>query len=604
MWTIDFETHKIVQGSNISPVPVGVSIKRGYEPSEYYAWGHPTNNNCKKFKAETYLNTIINYTDDLIICHNSKYDLRVCLEHFGIALPDPARIVDTMIMAYLVDPREASLGLKQLAEKYCGMPPDDQRELKDWILRNVHGAKPANWGEFICKAPGDLVGKYAESDTDMTFTLYNYLKPLFDDSYMAEAFQREMRILPIVIDLEMRGINLTPDIQYTHKQLKTKFELLDLQLRAYSSGAEPGSKAMFNNLRKKGLIDESKIQYTEKGNPRYGKDFIEDMIADKELVNILKLRSKLQKMVGTYIRPFAESADKYNGKFYPYYNQTRSEDDYGTRTGRFSSNIQQLPKDSGSNSMLLESDVDTKELPSVRTMIVPSKGKVLIKRDFSGQELRVTAHYAEGSILAAYQADPRLDVHEFVGGLIVEKTGMHLQRTPIKTISFLKLYGGGPAKLSERLKIPLHEAKSFFAAYDKALPEFKGLMKDIEDLSRSGKKIRTWGGRSYDVEPAKHDAKTGRRLEYYYKLGNILIQGSSADMTKEAMIRYHYHPYRKGDIVMTVHDEIVVEVDVDDAPAEMELLRWAMDEIPGWDVPLRSDGAIGFNLGEMVKCDE
>jgi DNA polymerase I-like protein with 3'-5' exonuclease and polymerase domains len=75
-------------------------------------------------------------------------------------------------------------------------------------------------------------------------------------------------------------------------------------------------------------------------------------------------------------------------------------------------------------------------------------------------------------------------------------------------------------------------------------------------------------------------------------------------MTKEAMIRYHYHPYRKGDIVMTVHDEIVVEVDVDDAPAEMELLRWAMDEIPGWDVPLRSDGAIGFNLGEMVKCDE
>jgi DNA polymerase-1 len=171
-------------------------------------------------------------------------------------------------------------------------------------------------------------------------------------------------------------------------------------------------------------------------------------------------------------------------------------------------------------------------------------------------------------------------------------------------INFLKLYGGGPTKLAERLRIPINQARMFFSAYDAALPEFKNLMKEIENLARSGKKIRTWGGRSYDVEPASHDPKTGKRREFYYKLGNVLIQGSSADMTKEAMIRYYYNPQRKGNLLMTVHDELVVEVDEQYTDSEMAIVRWAMDEIPGWDVPLCSDGAVGKNLGKMEKYDD
>jgi len=343
------------------------------------------------------------------------------------------------------------------------------------------------------------------------------------------------------------------------------------------------------------MIDESKIQYTDKGNPRYGKEFIEDLISDKHLSSIIKLRSKLQKLLGTYVRPFSESAKLYKGKFYPYYNQTRSEDDYGTRTGRFSSNIQQLPKDSGANTDNYIDGAPKDELPSVRTLIEASPGNILIKRDFSGQELRVTAHYAEGKILEAYQDNPRLDVHSFVDNLIIEMTGHHLSRTPVKMISFLKLYGGGPKQLAKRLGISLEQAYTFFNAYDTALPEFKGLMKDIESMARKGQKIRTWGGRSYSVE----EAKDGR--EFYYKLGNILIQGSSADMTKEAMIRYHYSPLRKGQLLMTVHDELIVEVKEEFATQEMELLRWAMDDIEGWDCPLRSDGKIGFNLAKMTE---
>ena len=606
MYTIDFETEKANNGTPMAPMPVGVSIKDNNNPSKYFAWGHPTSNNSSYEEAREELEKVYN-SHRQILCHNAKFDLRICLEYFNLPIPEPHLILDTMIMAYLIDAREDSLALKNLANKYCGMPPDEQKDLHNWIVSNVPGSKH-NPGEYISLAPGDLVGRYAEADTDMTYALYHTLaSQVFvgialskDKQTIEDAYNREASVLPIVIDLEKRGICLSSNIHQARKKCEDKFDLLNLQLLAYGDGEEPGSKAMFNVLRRKGLIDESKIQYTEKGNPRYGKEFLNDIIADKDLASILALRTKLQKFIGTYLKPFSESALKYDGRYYPYYNQTRSETDYGTRTGRFSSNIQQLPKDTGTNfTLYADQDFTIAEMPSVRSFIVPSSpDKIIVRRDFSGQELRVVAHYAEGQILEAYRNDPKMDVHAFVDNLIQEKTGHHLSRTPVKMINFLKLYGGGANKLAERLRIPLEQAQSFFRTYDIALPEFKELMKTIERQARKGIKIRTWGGRSYDVEKPKD----GREL--YYKLGNVLIQGSSADMTKEAMIRYYYSDKRKGDLIMQVHDELIVEVDEQYANEEMALIKWAMDEIPGWDVPLVSDGKIGKSLGVMEVFED
>lgn len=603
MFTLDFETHRIIKGSDTSPLPVGYSIKHDSSPSYYYAFGHPKNNNCTYTEARNILVDVYS-SGEQILCHNSKFDLRIALEHFDLPLPDWSLIVDTMIMAYLIDPREVSLALKDLAEKYCDIPPDDQIELHNWIRVNVaprHPEAGTEPGAFIARAPGDIVGRYAESDTDMTYALYQYFWHHFDIESgppecqnIRNAFNREMQLIPIVIDLEQRGLNISPTIHGERAKLEQQFELLNMQLNAYGNGEKPGSKAMFNVLRKKGLIDESKIQYTAKGNPRYGKDFLEDIIADKELVKILALRSRLQKFLSTYIIPFSDSARQYNGKYYPYYNQTRSEDDYGTKTGRFSSNIQQLPKD------VLSGD----ELPFIRSFIIPSKpDRVIIKRDFSGQEMRVTAHYAEGNILQAYIDDPKLDVHSFVENLVFEKTGISgLDRVVIKSIGFLKLYGGGAALLAKRLKIPETQARHFFAAYNEGLPEFKEFTDEVEKLAKAKKPVRTWGGRSYLAEPSK--MVDGRMQTYYYKVPNIIIQGGSADMTKEAMIRYHAAFDRRGDLIMSVHDELIVECNERDVDYEMKVLRWAMDEMEGWDVPLRSDGKVGKTLGDMAEYED
>jgi len=586
MYTIDFETKAIQKGSPLSPKPVGVSIKHGSLKSRYFAWGHPTENNCNYNDAKEAL-TVVSNPEFEVVMHNAKFDARIIMEWFNI--PILATMHDTMVMAFLAYPYEQSLCLKYLAQKYLGMEPDEQLELRDWIVKHVKGATVKNWGAYISYGPGSLVGKYAGADTDMTHGLYLKLKEVIDAQSMQTAYRLEMDLVPVFIEMEKFGVPIADNINEALKFWTRRFDDGEEYLKSVVGDIKLGGKAMFNKLRVDGYINEDNITYTDKGNPQYGRALLPNLISDEKLRTVLEHRSKLQKVIGTYLNPWADAYNK-DGRFFPYFNQTRGEEFGGTRTGRVSSDLQQIPA---------FYDPTTTVVPNLRTFIVPEKGHVLLKRDYSAQEIRVAAHYAEGSILQAYQNDPLLDVHTFVKGLILDKTGWDLQRPIVKAISFLKLYGGGPRRLMDTIECSFSEAAGFFDAYNKALPEFLQLTKDVEAQVKNGIMLRTWGGRLYDVEPGKHIKGIWR--EFYYKLVNTLIQGSSADMSKTAMKRYHYHPDRKGRILLVVHDEIIVTCPKERIHEEMKLLKWAMEEIPGWDVPLISDAKIGHTFGDLEE---
>lgn len=185
MYTIDFETEAIVQGSDRSPNPVGVAIKHNNQPSIYYSWGHiegisQSHTFLVSFNAVRTILRNIWATKQPLIFHNAKFDLRICKEYFDLDMY--VNVHDTMFMAYLLNPRELSLSLKPLAQKYLDMPPDEQTELKDWILTNVKQAKQNNWGAYIAKAPAHIVGKYAVGDTDRTYALYQYFKDRINET--------------------------------------------------------------------------------------------------------------------------------------------------------------------------------------------------------------------------------------------------------------------------------------------------------------------------------------------------------------------------------------------------------------------------------------
>jgi DNA polymerase I-like protein with 3'-5' exonuclease and polymerase domains len=94
----------------------------------------------------------------------------------------------------------------------------------------------------------------------------------------------------------------------------------------------------------------------------------------------------------------------------------------------------------------------------------------------------------------------------------------------------------------------------------------------------------------------------GRWRSYDYKMVNYLIQGSSADISKEAVIRYH-RAKKHGRIILMVHDEICVSVPKQHWKTEMEILKSCMEGIE-LDAKLVSDGDVGFNWHDMISEKE
>jgi DNA polymerase I-like protein with 3'-5' exonuclease and polymerase domains len=143
-------------------------------------------------------------------------------------------------------------------------------------------------------------------------------------------------------------------------------------------------------------------------------------------------------------------------------------------------------------------------------------------------------------------------------------------------------------------------------AHKRALPDVKGrggLDEELKRIGRAGEAINTWGGREYYCEAPGYSKKYGREMTFEYKLLNYIIQGSAADATKEAIIRYHDHPKKEGRFLVTVYDEVNVSADKGVYKSEMAVLRECMESIE-FDVPLLTDGKTGPNWADVKKFAE
>jgi DNA polymerase-1 len=169
----------------------------------------------------------------------------------------------------------------------------------------------------------------------------------------------------------------------------------------------------------------------------------------------------------------------------------------------------------------------------------------------------------------------------------------------MKTIILAIMYGLGLGRLAERLAITVDEATKFRNAILRALPGVKMLTSDLKARGRLGQPMITWGGRRYLAEPTK--IVDGKIREFGYKLVNYLIQGSSADITKEAMIRYEANKVH-GLPMISVHDELLIRCPKEHAVSEMKILRETMNTVE-LDAPLVSDGAVGTRWGTLEDCE-
>ena len=607
---VDFETKGIENRPDYPPAPVGVSIRRRGR-GKYYAWGHPCENNSDGTDAVALLRDI--YKTDKVVFHHSAFDIDVGQTHLG--LPFPNDFEDTLFLGYLRDPRQVSLALKPMADTWLDMPPDEQQELKDWIIANVPEArrKPTQWGAHIAKAPGKLVGKYANGDTLRTDKLFKLFMPYVRNMEMLEAYEVEKDIVKIKLAMERHGIQTAdkrlkrdlPKWIAAHDAARASlFRKLKIT-KAYEADCPKGFFNINSGNQLADAIEEAGLTeywiYTEKGNRSTSLENLKEVVTDKHFLKVFGIYATLEKYITGFLGPWIETGNKDgHGRIYPTFNQVRSDHKYGagsgagTKTGRPSvsnpnfNNIPANAEESKNAETLADVTKWVKKhglnFIGLRDYITPTPGNTLITRDYQQQELRVLAHYEDGDLMQMYQDNPKIDIHKQLAVELSARTGWNLTRKAAKKIVFGIIYGYGLDTLADELGTTRDNAKYLKKTLLNMLWGLGDLQKWLKAAARNDEYIRTAGGRIYYCEDAKFI--DGTFHTYDYKLLNLLVQGTSADITKRAMVNAHGE--LKGQMVIQLYDEIIV--DTPDVKHDMRVLREAMESAITLDVQLPTEG--------------
>ena len=610
--TFDFETDAIEQRPKYPPKPCGVSIKYRGKAARYFAFGHPTENNCTKAQAVAALKDA--YKSGLpLLGQNLKFDVDVAEEHFGLPIPSWERLHDSLYLLFLHNPHARSLSLKPAAEELLGMKPEERDAVFDWLVEHGFLLK-SQWkkaGAFISKAPGKLVAPYANGDCVRTEKLFDFLMPKIVEAGMLGAYDRERRLMPILLANERAGMRVdTAGLERDLKVYKVAQAKADAWLRKrlktpllnIDSDVELADALEKNKVVTRWIRTPTGKRSTAK------KNMTVDLFDDKKVFTALGYRGRIGTCMSMFMESWLSMATSNKGMIFTNWNQVRQthgdEGNVGARTGRLSCspNFMNVPKDWYDKNDGYEHPkfLGVLELPFMRKYILPDKGEMIGHRDFSQQEPRILAHFENDKLCAQYNQDPTTDVHSYVNEQIRLLTGLVLSRRAAKTTILGMIYGMGLGTLALRLGVDVEMAKKVRNAMYTAVPGLRVVEQETKMRGKMGQPVKTWGGRLYYVEEPK--LINGRMCTFEYKLLNFLIQGSAADCTKESIIRYDTLK-KSSRFMVTVHDEINISAPKSTIKSEMLLLREAMEGVD-FDVPMLTDAKMGPHWAALEKLKE
>jgi DNA polymerase-1 len=300
---------------------------------------------------------------------------------------------------------------------------------------------------------------------------------------------------------------------------------------------------------------------------------------------ILELR-QLSKIKGTY----ADSLVRYvatDGKIHPTFLQT------GTSTGRISCvdpNLQNIP-------------ARTEIGREIRQAFVPShEGWSLVSADYSQIDLRMLAHLsADKGLCEAFMQGEDIHLHTASQVFDVPETEVTaVMRKRAKTINFGIIYGISPYGLSRQLGITSEEARKYIDRYFERFPGIKEYHDRVIDAAQRDGYVKTILGHLRRV-PHINSRNNPERQEAIRQGFNAVVQGSSADAIKMAMIRLNQklRPL-KARLVLQVHDEIVVDTPPDELDAVRSMMQESMESAIHLSIPLLAHLSAGPNLRDLT----
>ncbi|HSI20143.1 MAG TPA: DNA polymerase [Verrucomicrobiae bacterium] len=294
---------------------------------------------------------------------------------------------------------------------------------------------------------------------------------------------------------------------------------------------------------------------------------------------LLTYREKT-KLLNTYIKPLQEIVDK-KGRVHTSYAPD-------TSTGRVSSrnpNLQNIPTKS-------------EQGRRIRKAFITEKGWCLISADYSQIELRVAAHLSgDAALIEAFNTGG--DFHKETA----EKMGV--DRRTAKIINFSILYGKGAYGFSQDLNISVDEAKKYIEQYFKTFSGLRTYLDKVLNDARTNGYGETLFGRKRpfpNLTAGNYNLRSAAEREAL----NLPIQGTAAEILKKAMCSLDNRLKESGSkarMILTVHDELVLEAPEKEAQAIAAILKETMETAVQLIVPVFVEAKTGSNWAEMTPIE-
>lgn len=516
------------------------------------------------------------FEDGTFVVPESKYDayLAVLPEAAAVVTDDGKNLTkaasrvasgrlplkDIVLAAYLLDPTRTAYGLTYISETF-----------------DVSLQEGAEDGEQ--KLAGDAA---------FAFQVWHKAAEELDKASLTQLYDTiEEPLIHTLAVMEMNGFTVDTDRLMTMKsELSRQADALEEAI--YDDAGETFN---INSPKQLGVILFEKLQLPviKKTKTGYSTDSsVLDALRDKHpmIDKILHFRA-LKKLISTYLDGLEPLIVPETGRIYTHFNQMV------TSTGRLSSsdpNLQNIP-------------IRTEQGRKIRSLFVPGEGyDYIVSGDYSQIELRLLAHLSQDpTMIDGFKKGQ--DIHRRtaseVFGIPLDEVTPE-ERSHAKAVNFGIIYGISDFGLARNISISRQKAKeyidSYFARYNTVHDYMNGL---IASAKESGMAVTMFGRRR--ALPEINSKNFTRRSFAERTAMNTPIQGSAADIIKLAMNAVQDElekRHLKSQLLVQVHDELVLEVPAGEKDEVGQLLKDTMEHIVDLSVPLVVDIHSGVNWEE------
>jgi DNA polymerase I len=515
----------------------------------------------------------------LKIGQNMKFDWLVFAQN-GIELQNSD---DTMLMSYALDAGRGGHGMDDLSQRWLNHAP-----IK---FKDITGTGKA--AITFDKVAIDKASTYAAEDADVTFRLWQTLKPRLSAEGMTTLYERlERPMVEVLAKMEQRGIAIDTTIlaklsgEFAIDMARLEGEVHELAGETFNlASPKQLGDLLFGKL---GLQGATK---TATGAWATGVKVLEDLAEQGHELprRILDWRG-LAKLKSTYTDSLPNYVNPTTKRVHTSFSLA------STTTGRLSSsepNIQNIP-------------VRNEAGRKIRTAFIAGAGHKLLSADYSQIELRILAHMADIPQLRQAFADG-VDIHAMTASEMfnVPLEGMPSDvRRRAKAINFGIIYGISAFGLANQLGIAREEAGAYIKKYFERFPGIKDYMESTKEFLRAHGYVATIFGRKCHY-PQIATAKQAEKAFYERAAINAPIQGSAADIIRRAMVRMDDSlagAGLSGRMLLQVHDELVFEVPDAEVERTITLVKKIMIDAPHpaltLKVPLQVDARAAQNWDE------